>query len=70
MNDSKLTKYEIVRLLGTRAIQLAHGAPPMVDIDGLKDPLAIAEKELSEKRIPIVIIRNLPNGKKIEVDPN
>ncbi len=57
-----LTKYERARLLGTRALQLSLGAPPMVDIHGETDPLMIAKRELQEKKIPITIRRRLPDG--------
>ena len=57
-----LTKYELVRVLGTRAQQIAEGAAPLVDLDGLTTALAIAEKELTERKIPIIIVRKLPNG--------
>ena len=50
------------RILGTRALQLSLGAPPMVDYAGETDPLMIAKKELQEKKIPITIRRRLPDG--------
>lgn len=62
-----LTKYEIVRILGTRATQIAKGAPPMIDITGMDDALTIAEHELEQRIIPFIIIRTLPNGKKLEI---
>ena len=34
----------------------------MVDLDGETDPLRIAEKELRERKIPIIIRRFLPDG--------
>jgi len=37
-------------------------APVTVDIQGETDPLKIAEKELQEKKIPIIIRRYLPSG--------
>jgi DNA-directed RNA polymerase I, II, and III subunit RPABC2 len=37
-------------------------APVLVDIEGETDPLAIAQKELREKKIPLVIRRYLPDG--------
>lgn len=52
----------IARLLGTRALQLSMGAPPMVEIDGEVDPLKIAKRELQEKKIPITVRRFLPDG--------
>jgi len=58
-----LTKYERARVLGTRALQISMNAPVMVDLDGEIDPLKIAEKELRERKIPIIIRRYLPDGK-------
>ena len=57
-----LTKYEKARVLGTRALQISMNAPVMVDLDGETDPLRIAEKELRERKIPIIIRRFLPDG--------
>lgn len=57
-----LTKYEKARVLGTRALQISMNAPVMVDLDGETDPLRIAEKELRERKIPIIIRRYLPDG--------
>ncbi|VDQ05890.1 unnamed protein product [Trichobilharzia regenti] len=57
-----LTKYERARVLGARALQLSMSAPVMVELDGERDPLKIAEKELRANKIPIVIRRYLPDG--------
>lgn len=57
-----LTKYERARVLGTRALQISMNAPVMVDLDGETDPLKIAEKELRERKIPIILRRYLPDG--------
>jgi len=57
-----LTKYERARILGTRALQLSMNAPVMVELEGETDPLQIAQKELRERKIPIIIRRHLPNG--------
>jgi DNA-directed RNA polymerase I, II, and III subunit RPABC2 len=57
-----LTKYERARVLGTRALQISMNAPVMVDLDGETDPLRIAEKELRERKIPIIVRRYLPDG--------
>jgi DNA-directed RNA polymerases I, II, and III subunit RPABC2 len=65
-----LTKYEKVRILGARAHQISLGAPALVNINGLNNAMEIAEKELVEKKIPIIIIRKFPNGQiqKIPLD--
>lgn len=39
-----MTKYERARVLGTRALQIAMGAPVMVELEGETDPLQIAKK--------------------------
>ena len=57
-----LTKYERARVLGTRALQSSMNAPVMVDLEGETDPLKIAQKELRERKIPIVNRRYLPDG--------
>uniref|UniRef100_A0A0N5CFF8 RPB6 homolog n=1 Tax=Strongyloides papillosus TaxID=174720 RepID=A0A0N5CFF8_STREA len=57
-----MTKYERARILGTRALQIALGAPVMVELEGETDPLEIARKELKEQKIPIIIRRYLPDG--------
>jgi len=58
-----LTKYEKARIIGTRALQISKNAPIMIDIDlNETDPIAIAEKELREKKIPFIIRRYLPDG--------
>jgi DNA-directed RNA polymerase I, II, and III subunit RPABC2 len=59
----KLTKYERVRLIGTRAKQISLGAKVMVkDTNGLNS-IEIAKLELSFKMIPMKIKRVLPDNK-------
>lgn len=62
MTTRYLTKYERARILGTRALQLSLSAPPMVELEGETDPLEIAQKELRERKIPLLIRRFLPDG--------
>ncbi|KAF2771046.1 RNA polymerase Rpb6 [Teratosphaeria nubilosa] len=57
-----MTKYERARVLGTRALQISLNAPVLVDVEGETDPLAIALKELREKKVPLVVRRYLPDG--------
>ncbi|XP_067947711.1 DNA-directed RNA polymerases I, II, and III subunit RPABC2-like [Watersipora subatra] len=57
-----MTKYERARILGTRAVQISMCAPVMVELEGETDPLAIAMKELKERKIPITVRRYLPDG--------
>ncbi|THH23087.1 hypothetical protein EUX98_g8095 [Antrodiella citrinella] len=57
-----LTKYERARVLGTRALQISMNAPVLVPLDGETDALQIAIKELSQRKIPLIIRRYLPDG--------
>jgi len=57
-----MTKYEKARILGTRALQISMNAPVLVDLEGESDPLQIAQKELSQKKVPLIIRRYLPDG--------
>lgn len=66
MVESKFTKYEIARILGARALQLAMNAPMLLRLnkDELEavnyDPLKIAELELYADILPITVKRPLP----------
>ena len=63
------TKYEIARLLGSRSLQIALGAPFLVKLDEeqLKkiefSPIRIAKLELEEGVLPISIRRVKPAKK-------
>lgn len=59
-----LFKYERVRLLGDRTQQLTLGAKPMIKNTENLTPKQIAELELQNNVIPLIIQRPLPNGKK------
>lgn len=61
------TKYEYTALIGTRAQQIAEGARPLVSLDGIVTSSPrfvwdVAEKEISEKKLPFIIHRRFPNG--------
>lgn len=58
-----LTKYEMVRLLGTRAKQISDGSKVFVKYDGAKSAMELAELELEHKIIPLKIKRPMPNGR-------
>ncbi|WFO76124.1 DNA-directed RNA polymerase subunit K [Desulfurococcaceae archaeon MEX13E-LK6-19] len=60
----KLTRFEIARIVGARALQLSLGAPPLVDVSKApaRDPVAIALVELEEGVLPITIHRMRSDG--------
>ena len=58
-----LTQYEKARCLGIRAVQIEHGAIPYIQVqEHIIDPYLIAEMELKQKKIPLIIKRPLPGG--------
>jgi len=57
-----MTKYERVRLLGVRTQQLISGAKPMIKNTQNLTPKQIAELEIENNVLPLIIKRPLPNG--------
>ncbi len=57
----ELTKYELARIIGARALQLARGAPPLIKVDKGMDFLDVAETELHKKVIPLTVMRKEEN---------
>lgn len=65
----RYTKYEVARMIGSRALQIAMGAPFNVklseqDLEGIGyNPIEIAKKELEADILPITIRRRQPTIK-------
>jgi len=64
-----LTKYEKTRILGLRISQLNRGAKPFIDLSKYEsqrfiDNHIIAESELRQKKLPYIIMRPLPDGRR------
>jgi DNA-directed RNA polymerase subunit K len=53
----KYTRFERARIIGARALQIAMGAPVLVEDDGRLDPLNLAIEELKAGVIPITVKR-------------
>lgn len=66
------TRYEIARMLGSRALQISMGAPFLVklnekEIEKLNyNPIEIAKLELDHGVLPITVKRPLPEVEKEE----
>ncbi len=60
-----LTKYEEARLIGARALQLAMGAPPLVDLEKIRkelnnkylSPVDLAKIEFKHNAIPMQVVK-------------
>ena len=63
ISPNRLTKYEMVRILGERTKQLTLGAKPLIKNYQSLNYDKIAEEELKLNMIPYKIKRNLPNKK-------
>jgi DNA-directed RNA polymerase I, II, and III subunit RPABC2 len=58
-----LTKFERTRVMGVRVRMLLMGAVPLVDTAGLTDEVQIAERELEQRTMPLIVRRQLGPGK-------
>lgn len=63
ISTNRLTKYEMVRILGERTKQLKMGAKPLIKNYQDLSYEKIAEEELKVNMIPFKIKRQIPNGK-------
>ena len=58
-----LTQYERTKIIGLRANQLSQGARPYIAVpEYVTDVGEIARMELSQRRLPFIIRRPMPNG--------
>lgn len=71
-----LTRFEYARILGARALQISMGAPVTFEVSEEQvnpepeevkqeegDPLLIAEREIRQRLLPILVRRTLPDGR-------
>lgn len=63
----RLTRFEVARLVGARALQISLGAPVLVKTEEI-NPIKIAKLEFKERIVPITIKRKLPSGEEIVVE--
>jgi DNA-directed RNA polymerase subunit K/omega len=71
-NKSRLTKYELSRILGIRVSQLSMSAPMLVDVHVSKQHnfMYVAALELKSRVLDIVIRRPLPMNKYYDININ
>jgi DNA-directed RNA polymerase subunit K/omega len=58
MESRNYTRFEKSRLIGSRALQIAMGAEPMVDFTPDQDPIRIAINEYDEGVLPLDALAN------------
>jgi len=59
----KLTRFEKTRIISARALQLSLGAPTLVKGTKGLPPEEVAKKEIDKKALPLLVIREYPDGK-------
>ena len=71
--EDQFTKYEVARILGARALQIAMDAPLLLKISEKEleemnyNPIEIAKKELVAGVLPITVNRPLPKKKEAKI---
>jgi DNA-directed RNA polymerase subunit K len=71
--ENQFSKYEIARILGARALQIAMDAPLLMKVSEKEleevnfNPLEIAKKELLAGVLPITVNRPLPRKKEAKI---
>lgn len=67
----RLTRFEIARIVGARALQISLGAPVLIKVKkDITDPIELAEEEFKACKIPMTIKRTLPSNEVVVVDIN
>lgn len=56
VNGHKYNRFERARIIGARALQIALGAPILIDMQPV-DPVKLAEAEFARGIIPITVLR-------------
>lgn len=65
--QDEFTRFEVSRLLGSRALQISLGAPVLIKTKETS-PLEIAKDEFKNQAIPITIKRTMPDSTKVAVE--
>lgn len=71
--ENQFTRYEVARILGARALQIAMDAPLLLKISEKEleeinyNPIEIAKRELSAGVLPITVNRPLPKKKEAKI---
>ncbi|MCX8195121.1 MAG: DNA-directed RNA polymerase subunit K [Candidatus Micrarchaeota archaeon] len=52
-----LSKFELARIIGARALQLSYGAPPLIEVKPGESSIDVAKRELEAGIIPLVVLR-------------
>lgn len=63
IGPKKITRFERAKVVSARALQIAMGAPVLINIPpDMDSPIDMAVLEIEEGVLPISITRSLPDG--------
>lgn len=68
MEEEELTRFEVARIIGARALQISMGAPILLkekDFKGVANPIEIAKLEFKKNAIPLTVKR--PTGEIVKI---
>lgn len=60
--EDVFTRFEVARLVGARALQIALGAPLLVEAEKELTSIELAKLEFKNKIVPITVKRKMPDG--------
>lgn len=61
----RMTRYELIRALSSRAEQISTGSSVCTEIKPGDNPLAIAIRELENQVLPLKLEREFPDGSRV-----
>lgn len=62
------TRFEVARLVGARSLQIALGAPLLVEERKTISPTEYAKLEFKKRIMPITVKRKMPDGSEIVIN--
>ncbi|HLC39929.1 MAG TPA: DNA-directed RNA polymerase subunit K [archaeon] len=65
--NNRLTRFEVARLVGARALQIALGAPILAKTESAISPIDVARVEFKSNILPITVKRKLPSNEFVVV---
>lgn len=70
LDEKQFTSYERARIIGSRALQIAQGAQPLIKLTKKQieeigyNPIEIAKREFAAGKVPLSVKRSLPHESK------
>ena len=65
-NNHNYTRFERARIVGARALQIAMGAPILIEMEGgVQNPVEVSIREFNAAVIPITVKRSAPPKQEI-----